>query len=308
VNDDANVLSEAARLSAEGRPFALVTVVRTGGSTPRKAGAKMLVRDDGSIAGTVGGGAIELLLIEEARAALAAGEPRLVRKHLTRELAMCCGGEVEAFIDPLGRRERLVLVGAGHIGRALAPVGASLGFDVWVVDELEEAASPERFPGATRLVHDWSPGAWGLDLGRDTYVIVATRDHAVDQAVLEQLARLDARPTYLGVISSRAKITRFRKRLEAKGVPADWVAQVRGPIGVAIGAETPAEIAVSIAAELVAVRRGVITTAIEAAKAARAPNLTSTTTEPIREREPATARASEAPAEAYEREDGRQAP
>ncbi|HEU4411500.1 MAG TPA: xanthine dehydrogenase accessory protein XdhC [Polyangiaceae bacterium] len=270
MDDDAKVLDEAARLSAAGRRFALVTVVRTGGSTPRKAGAKMVVRDDGSIEGTVGGGALELWLIDEARAAIEAGEPRLARRHLTRELAMCCGGEVEAFVDPMGRRERLVLVGGGHVNRALAPLGAALGFEVWVVDDLEEAASPERFPGATRLVHSWQPNEWGAELGRDAYVVIATRDHAVDQGVLEQLARLGATPAYLGVISSRAKMARFRKRLEAKGVGRDWVARVRGPIGVAIGAETPAEIAVSVAAELVAVRRGVAT-AVEAPAQAPSP-------------------------------------
>ncbi len=270
VDDDAKLLEEAARLAAAGERFALVTLVRTGGSTPRKAGAKMVVREDGSIAGTVGGGALELLLVDEARAAVAAGEPRLVRRHLTRELAMCCGGEVEAFIDPMGRRERLVLVGAGHVNRALAPVAAGLGFEVWVVDELEEAASAERFPAAARLVHHWEPGAWGLELGRDAYVVIATRDHAVDQAVLEQLASLDAKPAYLGVISSRAKMARFRKRLEAKGVPEAWLARVRGPIGVDVGAETPAEIAVAVAAELVAVRRGAGPPAIGAPRSAGA--------------------------------------
>ncbi|MCU0686060.1 MAG: XdhC family protein [Polyangiaceae bacterium] len=256
MDDDAKVFEEAARLSAEGQRFALVSVVRTAGSTPRKAGAKMLVRDDGSIAGTVGGGALELLLIDEARAAIRAGEPRLVRRHLTRELAMCCGGEVEAFVDPVGRREQLVLVGAGHVNRALASVGAGLGFDVWVIDELEEAASVERFPQATRLVHTWEPNEWGLSFGPEAYIVIATRDHAVDQDVLEKLARLDAKPAYLGVISSRGKMARFRKRFEAKGISEAWAAQVRGPIGVAIDAETPAEIAVSVAAELVAVRRG----------------------------------------------------
>ena len=257
MDDDAKVLDEAARLSAAGQRFALVTVVRTAGSTPRKPGAKMIVREDGSQVGTVGGGALELLLIDEARAAIASGEPRLVRRHLTRQLAMCCGGEVEAFVDPLGRRERLVLVGAGHVNQALSAVGARLGFEVWVVDELEESASAERFPDAARLVHSWEPAEWGLAFDREAYVVIATRDHAVDQSVLETLARLGATPAYLGVISSRGKIARFRNRLEAKGAPDAWLERLRGPIGIAIGAETPAEIAVSVAAELVAVRRGV---------------------------------------------------
>jgi xanthine dehydrogenase accessory factor len=216
----------------------------------------MLVCEDGRQVGTVGGGAIEAALVEEAKAALASGEPRLFKRHLTHELAMCCGGEVEAFIDPMGRKERLFLVGGGHINAALAPVGAQLGFEVWVVDDLEELASPERFPVATRLLHSWLPKEWGARFDRDAYVVIATRDHAVDQEVLEDLAKLSAEPAYLGVIGSRGKLGRFKKRLEAKGVSEAFLARVRGPIGVEVGAETPAEIAVSVAAELVAIRRG----------------------------------------------------
>jgi xanthine dehydrogenase accessory factor len=248
------VLAEVARLEAAGEPFALVTVVRTAGSTPRKAGAKMIVRASGDPVGTIGGGRIELALIDDARAALAEGRPRLVRHHLTHELAMCCGGEVEAFIEPLGRHETLVLVGGGHINHALAEMGMRLGFALVVVDELERFADDARFPGA-RLVHDWEPAQWGVAVGAGTFIVIATRDHAVDQQVLEGLAAADAHPTYLGVIGSRGKMGRFRKRLEAKGIAPGWIEQVRGPIGMDVGAETPEEIAVAVAAELVGVRR-----------------------------------------------------
>jgi xanthine dehydrogenase accessory factor len=246
----------AAALETEGRRFALVTVVRTAGSTPRKAGARMLVVEGGEIIGTIGGGRLEHELAAEAQAALTAGEPRLVRRHLTRELAMCCGGEVEAFIDPQPRREALVVVGGGQLGRALAPIGAQLGFELIVVDEMDDLVTAERFPDA-RLVHDWDPRAWGVPLGDRAYVVIATRDHAIDEQVLLQLAQQDARPRYLGVIGSRGKLGRFRRRLEARGVAAGWFERIRGPIGVAVGAETPEEIAVAVAAELVGVRRAV---------------------------------------------------
>src|SRR5262249_27432846 len=104
-------------------------------------------------------------------------------------------------------------------------------------------------------LHDWEPAQWGVPFGSDTYIVIATRDHAVDQKVLELLAAQNARPAYLGVIGSRGKLGRFRKRMEQKGIPADWIEQVRGPIGVDIAAETPEEIAVSVAAELIGVRR-----------------------------------------------------
>jgi xanthine dehydrogenase accessory factor len=248
-----DVLARAAQLSADGRRYALVTVVRTAGSTPRKPGAKMIVCEDGELCGTVGGGRIEQELIEEAKAALADGKPRMVKRHLTHELAMCCGGEMEAFIEPMGRVERLVLVGGGHINFALAPMAARVGFEVTLVDEMEEFASAERFPNAKRILHDWEPAQWGVPFDRDTYIVIATRDHAVDQKVLELLA--GERPAYLGVIGSRGKMGRFRKRLEAKGIAADWIETVRGPIGVDIGADTPEEIAVSVLAELIGVRR-----------------------------------------------------
>ena len=254
MNDDARLLAEAARLAAAGRPFALVTVVRTAGSTPRKAGAKMLVPAEGPALGTVGGGRVEHELVAEARAALRDGAPRLVRRHLTHDLAMCCGGEMEAFVEPMGRKEHLVLVGGGHVCHALAPIGAALGFDVVVVDELEEMASPARFPLARRVL-DFSPKAWGVAFDRTATVVIATRDHAIDQQVLEDLAALGAAADYLGVIGSHAKLAKFRKRLEAKGIDPAWVAGVRGPIGLDVGAETPAEIAVAVAAELVARRR-----------------------------------------------------
>src|SRR6185436_14504888 len=127
MSGDERLFAEAARLEAAGRRFALVTIVRTSGSTPRKAGAKMIVCGDGEILGTVGGGRIEHELVAEARSALEIGEPRVVHRHLTRELAMCCGGSVEAFIDVPAAQQHLVLAGAGHIHAALAPLGAKLG-------------------------------------------------------------------------------------------------------------------------------------------------------------------------------------
>jgi len=254
MDENAKVFEQAARLSAAGRRFALITVVRTAGSTPRKAGAKMLVAADGERVGTVGGGAVEHALIAEAAECLRDQRPRLVRRHLTRDLAMCCGGEMEAFIEPLGHRDTLVLAGAGHINAALAPVALALGFDVVIADNFEEYATAERFPGA-RCALTFEPKEWGVPFDACAYVVVATRDHSVDQEILEKLAALGAAPAYLGVVGSQAKLLRFKKRLEARGIDDGWVARVRGPIGVDVGAETPAEIAVAVAAELIAVRR-----------------------------------------------------
>jgi len=246
-----DIFTQAARLLAERVAFAVVTVVRTAGSTPRHLGAKMLVHAGGAL-GTIGGGRWEHEVTAAAQAALAAGRPRMLRLHLTHELAMCCGGEMEVFIDVTAPPAPLIIFGGGHVGAALAPLARTIGFDVHVVDELEEFASPERFPGA-RLHHSFDPRDWGeLPLGPRTVVVVTTRDHAVDQAVLEALVGRDL--GYLGVIGSRGKAGRFRRRLEAKGVAPAQLARVHMPIGLDIGAETPEEIAVSVIAQLIQLR------------------------------------------------------
>ena len=245
--------AEAARLAAAGVGFAWVTVVRTAGSTPRHVGARMMVLEDGGILGTIGGGRWEYKVTEAARAALAAGRSRAVRLHLTHELGMCCGGEMEVFIDVVTAPPPLVIFGAGHVALALAPLAHSIGFALWVVDELEEFASEGRFPGA-QLVHGFDTPSWAqaLPLGPRASVLIATRDHAVDQQLLEALVGREL--GWLGVIGSRGKAGRFRRRLEARGVAGERIARVRMPVGLDIGAETPEEIAVSIAAELIQVR------------------------------------------------------
>ena len=248
----AQLWTEAARLAAAGVGFAWVTVVRTAGSTPRHVGAGMMVLED-QILGSIGGGRWEHTVTVAARAALAAGRSRAVRFHLTHELGMCCGGEMEVFIDVVTAPPPLVIFGAGHVALALAPLAHSIGFALWVIDELEEFASEARFPGA-QLVHGFDTPSWAqaLPLGPRTSVLIATRDHAVDQQLLEALIGREL--GWLGVIGSRGKAGRFRRRLEARGVAAERIARVRMPVGLDIGAETPEEIAVSIAAELIQVR------------------------------------------------------
>lgn len=261
--DEGTVLLAAAEKNAAGERCVLATVIATKGSTPRKPGARMLVlmrEGETEAIGTIGGGRIEHEIIEAARALLhqtgeAAHTPKLVRFHLTHDLAMCCGGEMDVFLEPLGRKTRAVLVGGGHIHQALTPILQSVGFDVTVVDDLEELASEARFPRA-KLVGSWDPRTWGVPFGEETFVVIATRDHAVDQEVLEALAKHGPAVRWLGVVGSEGKLGRFRKRLLTRGVDEAFVKRVRGPVGVSIAAETPAEIAVSIAAELVAVFRG----------------------------------------------------
>lgn len=238
-----------------GRASVLVTVVRTGGSTPRKSAAKMLVFRT-ETAGTIGGGRVEQEAIEAARMLLAEGyaaRPQLRRWHLTHDLAMCCGGEMEIFMEPMLPSARLFVCGGGHVGRALVPIATQVGFEVYVVDDLEENLAVDRIVGAAGACDSFDIEHWKPALAADDYVVVVTRDHAIDQKLMESLL---LRPrAYLGLIGSKRKIAMFKERTLARGIEAARWDNVRAPIGVDIGAETPEEIAVAIVAELIEVRK-----------------------------------------------------
>ncbi len=252
----ADVLDELVEFRRARKACALCTVVRTAGSTPRKSAARMLVLSDGKIRGTVGGGRIEKEVTDAAVALLsqgAAARPKLLRYHLTHELAMCCGGEMEVFVEPLVPEPPLVVCGGGHVAHALVPLARAVGFAPIVVEDLDEMATTERFPDAEKFVDSFDVRDWKeIPLDDHSYVVIVTRDHAQDQALLESLCKREL--GYLGLIGSRRKIEMFKQRLIAKGFDQSLFARVHMPIGLDIGAETPEEIAVAIVAELIQVR------------------------------------------------------
>ena len=252
-----DLYAEIAQLTAEGRPFVLATVVGSSGSTPQKPGSKMVVLADGSLRGTVGGGAIEQQVIDAARALLTSEEgSRLLETHLTHDLGMCCGGKMTVFLEKHAAAARLWVFGAGHVGRELALLARQVGFRVAVVDERAQWALAERLPGMDELiVRNPAEVARELVGGPDCYFCITTHDHPLDQACLEAL--LDKPARYLGVIGSRRKAERFKLRLTAAGHTPQSLARVRSPMGLPIRALTPAEIAVSIVAELISLRREV---------------------------------------------------
>ena len=312
-----DVFAKALAALDGGRGVAIAAVTGAQGSTPRHLGARMAVAADGEQWGTVGGGKIEQLVVAAAREVAAGGEPQVVRRHLVRDLAMCCGGSMEVAITPaapsrtvietlagtrtqhvlvtpldggslalrapgsgdppahepilegdalverVGPSDRAIVFGLGHVVRALGPVLDGLGFSVIVCDDNETGAAASAPPWAAQLVESFDAAEVAREVGGfgpQDYVLIITRDHAIDQQLLEQLIGEDALG-YLGMIGSRGKVGRFRKRLEAKGLIDDsdlgmarW-SRLRAPIGLDIGAETPEEIAIAIAAELVACRR-----------------------------------------------------
>ncbi len=242
---------------AEARaPYVLCTVIRTAGSTPRKAGAKLLVTAAETF-GTIGGGRVEYEATAEAKRLLAEGpraRPRTRAMHLTHELAMCCGGEVEIFFEPYSPAARLLVCGGGHIAHALVPMAARAHFDVFVAEDLDELTGAARFPDAAGFVDDFDLDALATIGLSGAYVVVVTRDHAIDQGIVESLLRRDVPLLFLGLIGSRRKSMLVRARLAHRGIRDTAVARLVCPVGLAIGAQTPAEIAVSILAQLIDVR------------------------------------------------------
>jgi xanthine dehydrogenase accessory factor len=250
-----DLYAEMAELVAEGRSFVVATVISSGGSTPQKPGSKMVVLPDGTVRGTVGGGAIEHQIVAMAKELFQSPEStRVIDTHLTHDLGMCCGGKMSVFLERHGGAARLWIFGAGHVGKELAALAKRVGFHVTVVDERTEWANRERFPeaDAVRIQHP-------VDVARELpgsvadYFCVTTHDHPLDQAILEVLLRKPS--AYLGVIGSRRKAERFRQRLLAGGFTEAELARVRTPMGLPIRALTAEEIAVSIVGELIQVRR-----------------------------------------------------
>jgi xanthine dehydrogenase accessory factor len=240
-------------LLESGAPGALATVIRASGSTPQRPGARLLLVDDGTLVGTVGGGAIELTVIEALRQCLALGKPEVLVRDLGRDLGMCCGGRMEVFVERVESRPRLLLFGAGHVGKATAAIAQTVGFDVTVIDDREELNTGARFGTCTRIVAEPSEVIEELALSETDFVLIVTHDHRLDEEALDVCS---CRPhRYIGMIGSKRKVFRVIQRIHVRrGTP--QLRRVYAPVGLDIGAVTPEEIAVSICAELVALRHG----------------------------------------------------
>jgi xanthine dehydrogenase accessory factor len=253
------IFQEITKALERGESVALATIVKVSGSAPRKEGAKILVKPDGSTVGTIGGGALEATVIREALQALAEGKPRLLHYGLRAdqhpEDLGVCGGDVEVFVDVISPPETLLLVGGGHVSLALAKLAKELGYRIAVLDEQSDFASKERFPFADKvLAGDLASLLETFPITPHTWVVIATRSHESDALALEKVINSPA--SYIGLLGSRRKVALIFKRLREKGFEESLLAKVFAPIGLDIGAETPEEIAISIMAEMVLHKRG----------------------------------------------------
>jgi len=254
------VLEAALRAEAAGEPVALVTVVSTQGSTPQKAGAKMLVHADGRLVGTIGGGCLEAEMTRRARQAIEDRRVQVAGYDLTPEEAgedgLVCGGRMQVLIEPVEGTPILCLFGAGHVAQPLAGMAKACGFRVEVADDRVKFANSQRFPEADLvLVEGFAAAAAQMTLGPNSYAIIVTRGHKGDAEALESVLGRDLR--FVGLLGSKAKTVHIFAALTERGVAREELARVHAPLGLEIGAQTPDEIAVSILAEMIAVRRGV---------------------------------------------------
>ena len=248
-----------------GRTIALCTIVEKKGSGPRDIGTKMVVLSNGEAHGTIGGGSFERLVIEEALKAINEGKSKLIRYVLRRtnippgvkSTGLECGGEISVFIDVISPAPKLVIVGAGHIGKPLADLAHMLGFRVVIIDSNKELASRGRFPYAEKIIVDKIDNALEKS-GVTLQDLVAIVYGSVEEDYIALKKALELKPRYIGLLGSKYKIEKFKERLIKEGINlSEFRGIVYAPIGLNIGAETPEEIALSIMAEIIGILRGI---------------------------------------------------
>lgn len=248
------------RLRQEGRRGAIATIVNVRGSIPSFETAKMLIRDDGSIAGTIGGGCVEAEVWQAAREVMESEKPRTLTFNLNQnpkyDTGLVCGGTLDIFIEPVLPPALLYIFGAGHVALNLYRTAKQAGFDVFIVDDRESYANRERFPEAKDVIaEDFDHALARITPNETSYLVIVTRGHRDDMRVLRWAVQTQAR--YIGMIGSKRKTITIFRELVKEGIPDHLFERVHAPVGLDIGAITPEEIAVAITAELIAVRRRV---------------------------------------------------
>lgn len=253
-----DIYEEIVRLRQQGRTSALATIVNTQGSIPSFSAAKMLIRDDGSIAGTIGGGGAEYEVIQAALQVIETEKPRLVHFDLNKkpglDAGMVCGGSLEIYVEPIVVAPTLYLFGAGHVGLSTYRIAQSVGFEVIIIDEREAFANRERFPLAKDIiVAELDAATAMIKPGTSSYILIFTPSHLSDMRVLRWATSTPAR--YIGMMGSKRKVTGIFQELRNEGIPPENFKAVRAPVGLDIGAQPPEEIAISVVAEMIACRR-----------------------------------------------------
>jgi xanthine dehydrogenase accessory factor len=260
INDTVDIYEEIVSLRQGGRRGAVATIVNVRGSVPSFETAKMLIRDDGSIVGTVGGGCVEAEVWQAAREVMESEKPRTLSFNLNQnpkyDTGLVCGGTLDIFIEPVLPPALLYVFGAGHVARSLCGIAANAGFDITVVDDSDSYANHERFPAARHVIcEDFDLAMAKVSPTETSYIVIVTRGHRDDMRVLRWAVQTQAR--YIGMIGSKRKTITIFRELVKEGLQEHLFDRVHAPVGFDIGAITPEEIAVAITAELIAARRHV---------------------------------------------------
>ncbi len=253
-----DIYDELVRLRKLGQKSAIATIVQVRGSIPSFESAKLLVREDGSLVGTIGGGCVEAEVWNAARDVMETGKPRHMSFQLGQDAALdnglICGGQLDVFVEAVIPNPRAFIFGAGHISKGLSKILSMAGFDTTVIDDRESFANRDRFPEADEVLaggyEDLFPQ---LLVNESSYIVIVTRGHRDDMRVLRWAAGTNAR--YISMIGSKRKVISVAKELEKEGIPPEALERVFAPMGLEIGAISPEEIAISVAAEMIAVRR-----------------------------------------------------
>lgn len=253
MSDARDILRIADEWLSEGESICIATVIKRKGSAPREVGAKMVISSSGRLAGTIGGGAVENEIVEKAPRVIKDGRPVILDFDLSGQSSdsdSICGGKTSVFLEPFGQAKGLFIIGAGHVGLALANQARRVGFRVTLVDDREEYLGQDRLGSETEAVTSTPDEAdTKLKIDESSFVVICARSHNLDK---EWVARLAVRsPRYIGMLGSKHKGRVIFEELEAGGIPRENLAKVRTPVGIDIGAMTPEEIAVSISAELI---------------------------------------------------------
>jgi len=252
-----DLFEEIVRMRKAGMRGALATIVHTNGSIPSYESSRMLVREDGSIVGTIGGGCVEADVWAAAKEAMEKESPRKMTFQLNNEASydngLICGGTLEVFVEPILPQPVAYIFGGGHISLALAKSASAVGFGIVVIDDREQFANTERFPMAQELYTSYEDAFARLTPNAASYIVIVTRGHRDDMRVLAWAVRTQAR--YTGMIGSKRKVISVYQALEKEGYAPEEFSRVYAPMGLEIGALSPEEIAISVTAELVAVRR-----------------------------------------------------
>lgn len=270
-----DLFEEIVRMRKAGQRGALATIVHTNGSIPSYESSRMLVREDGSVAGTIGGGCVEAEVWAAAKEVMQQEQPRKMTFNLNHDadydVGLICGGTLEIFVEPLLPQPMLYIFGGGHVSLAVARSASAAGFGIGVIDDRSAYANSERFPMAAEVHTSYEEAFEKLQPNASSYLLIVTRGHKDDMRVLAWAVRTPAR--YIGMIGSKRKVISVYKALERDGYSPEEFEHVNAPVGLDIGALSPEEIAISITAELIAVRRNAKNLPHKAVKLARAASL-----------------------------------